>query len=107
MQIEPVYRQVLPGLDLSVPLGLGYGFKGSRSMALGPKAMPNDGTGFISLGVSGSWQDVWRFSLNYTHYFGSAGALQALPAGAATPVYTYKQTLADRDFLALSVRRTF
>jgi len=107
VQIEPVYRQVMPGLDLSVPLGLGYGFKGSRSMALGPKAMPNDGTGFISLGVSGSWQDVWRFSLNYTHYFGSAGALQALPAGAATPVYTYKQTLADRDFLALSVRRTF
>lgn len=107
LQLEPIYRQVLPGMDVSVPMGLGYGFKGSRSMALGPTSMPNDGNGFISLGMNGSWQDVWRFSLNLTHYFGSAGPFQALSAGAAAPVYTYKQTLADRDFLAFSARRTF
>lgn len=107
MQLEPNYRQVLPGMDLSVPLGVGYGFKGSRSMALGPQAMPTNGNGFWTLGVNGSWEDVWRFGLNYTHYFGSAGGLTALAAGAAAPAYTYRQTLADRDFLSFSVRRTF
>ncbi|WP_310462640.1 DUF1302 family protein [Sphaerotilus sp.] len=103
LQLEPTYRQVLPGLDVGVPVGLGWAPHGSRSMALGPLAMPSDGGGDISLGLNGTYLDAWRFSLSLTHYFGTVGTFQS----GANNAYTYKQTLKDRDYVALSVRRTF
>jgi len=99
----PAYRQVLPGLDLEVPIGLGYSPHGSRPMALGtPGAMPPEGGGDLSIGLNANWEQVWRFSLNYTHYFGSADTWVS-PASR----FTYRQYLKDRDFIAFSVRRTF
>jgi hypothetical protein len=99
----PAYRQVLPGLDLEVPIGLGYSPHGSRPMALGtPGALPPEGGGDLSIGLNANWEQVWRFSLNYTHYFGSADTWLS-PANR----FTYRQYLKDRDFIAFSVRRTF
>jgi hypothetical protein len=106
----PAYRQVIPGVDLSVPIGLGYAPRGSRSRALGAGASIADGGGDISLGVSGTYLDVWRFSLSATHYFGPANTFLAAPAGSApgTPSsFSYGQTLRDRDFIAFSLARTF
>jgi hypothetical protein len=37
---EPLYRQVIGGLDLGVPIGLGWSPKGARSMALAPAPCP-------------------------------------------------------------------
>ncbi len=99
---EPVYRQVSPGLDLSVPIGLGFSPGGSRSMALGPGVLPADGGGDFSVGLNGTYLDRWRFSLSYTHYFG-----EEKPFLDAQNHYTYGQSLKDRDFIAASVRRTF
>ena len=99
---QPTYRQVLTGLDIDVPIGLGYSPKGSRSMALGAGAMPPDGGGDFSIGVNGALYDQWRFSLSATHYFGRVGPL--LDSGNS---FTYKQTFKDRDFIAASLRRTF
>jgi hypothetical protein len=99
--VEPTYRQVISGLDLGVPLGLGWAPRNSRSMALGPAAMPPAGGGDLSLGLNGGYLDVWRFSLAFTHYFGPEGTW--IENGA----FSYKQTLKDRDFVAFSVRRTF
>jgi hypothetical protein len=106
----PSYRQVLPGLDLSVPIGIGWAPKGSRSRALGAGASIADGGGDLSLGVSGSYLDVWRFSLSATHFYGAANTFLAAPAGSppGTPQsYSYGQALKDRDFVALSLARTF
>lgn len=103
MQLEPTYRQVVPGLDLGVPFGLGFTPGGSRSMALGPNPQPPAGGGDVSLGLNGTYLDAWRFSLSWTHYYGPSATLQELTG----PAFTYKQTLRDRDYLALSVRRTF
>ncbi len=100
---EPLYRQVLPGLDLGVPIGLGYAPRGSRSMVLGPGPMPPAGGGDLSLGVNGTYLDVWRFSLAYTHYFGSVGSW----VEGTDNRYSYRQALKDRDFVALSLRRSF
>jgi Protein of unknown function (DUF1302) len=102
MVFEPSYRQVLPGLDLSVPLGLGYAPRGSRSMALGPGAFPAENAGDMSLGVNGAYLGDWRFSLAYTHFFGAAKTF--LDANSS---FTYGQGLKDRDFIAMSLRRTF
>ncbi|SCK14582.1 Protein of unknown function [Variovorax sp. HW608] len=102
MQVEPMYRQVVGGLDLGVPIGVGYSPRGSRSMALGPAAWTPDGGGDVTIGLNGTYLDVWRFSLAYTHYFGSAGSF-INSAGT----YSYAQALRDRDFIAFSLRRTF
>lgn len=97
---EPVYRQVVPGLDLSVPVGLGYAPKGSRSMVLGP-IIP-EGGGDLTIGLNGTYLNTWSLSLSYTHYYGGEQ-----PAVDASGSLTYGQSLKDRDFLAFSVRRTF
>jgi hypothetical protein len=101
--LEPLYRQALPGLDLGVPIGMGFSPKGSRSMALGPGVMPADGGGDINIGLNGTYLDAWRIGLGYTHYFGQAGTF----IEGSDNHYSYKQSLKDRDFLSLSVRRTF
>lgn len=99
---EPTYRQVVPGLDLGVPIGVGYTPNGSRSMALGPGGLPATGGGDFNIGLNGSYLDVWRFSLAYTHYFGPEGNFLD-----ADNHYSYKQAMKDRNFISLSVRRTF
>lgn len=97
---EPVYRRVVPGLDLSVPVGLGYAPKGSRSRALGPGTP--EGGGDLSLGLNGTYLNTWIMSLSFTHYVG-----KGQPVADANGNLTYAQSLKDRDFLAFSIRRTF
>lgn len=96
---EPKYRQVLPGVDLSVPIGVGYGLDGN-SMAVG--AFNGEDVGDVSIGVSGSYLDVWRFGVSYTHYFGPVDNMIDADGHGS-----YKQSLADRDFISLTLRRTF
>jgi hypothetical protein len=103
MVMEPIYRQVVGGLDLGVPIGLGWSPKGSRSMALGPGVMPPEGGGDISLGLNGTYLDAWRFSVGWTHYFGASGTF----IEGSDNHYSYRQSLKDRDFVSLSLRRTF
>lgn len=102
MVLEPTYRQVLPGLDISVPLGLGWSPRGSRSQALGP-SLPATNGGDMSIGVNGTYLDQWHFSLAYTHFYGPAAPqMTGFP-----PTFTYEQYMKDRDFVSLSVSTTF
>jgi hypothetical protein len=103
MVYEPKYRQVLPGLDLSVPIGIGYGLHGN-SRTVG--AFMGQDTGDISIGLNGSYLDVWRFSANYTHYIGAAAPFIGLSSDGSNH-RLFKQYYADRDYLSVSVRRTF
>ncbi len=104
---EPQYRQVLPGLDLGVPVGLGYTPKGSRSV-IGPFAYPAENGGDFTIGLNGTYEQVWRVNLAYTKFFGRTGTLLDLPANPATPPsFTYQQSRKDRDFVSLTVRRSF
>ena len=102
--IEPMYRQVMPGVDLGVPIGLGYAPKGSRPMAMSsPNAWIPEGGGDISVGLNFTYLDAWRFGINYTHYFGQAKTFNT----GANNAYSWGQTYKDRDFIALSARYTF
>ena len=99
--LEPQWFQVVPQLDVSVPIGLGYNLHGNSSVV----QQFNGGTrrgGDFSIGLKGMYQQKWRIGLNYTHFLGSAGG--ALGADAHL---TFKQSLADRDFVSLSVQTTF
>jgi hypothetical protein len=102
MIFEPTYRQVASGVDLSVPLGIGYAPKGSRSMALGPGAFPSDGGGDVTLGLNFTYLGNWYANLAYTHFYGTKSTFQT-----ASNEFTYAQNLKDRDFLALSIRHSF
>ena len=98
---EPQWFQVAPQLDLSVPIGLGYNPKGNSSVV----QQFNGGTrkgGDLSIGLKGTYQQAWRFGLTYTHFIGSEG-----PALGADANLTFKQSLADRNFVSLSVQTTF
>lgn len=102
MLFEPTYRGVLPGLDVGVPIGIGYAPKGSRPLFInGSGWIPAKG-GDITIGLNAVYLDAWRFSLSYTHYFGPAA-----PVTDAAGNYSWGQTLKDRDFIALSARYTF
>jgi hypothetical protein len=98
---EPTYRQARPGLDISVPIGLGYTPNG-KSSVVGAFGTPHGGD--ISVGINGSYLDTWRIGISYTHYFGREGTFLA-PITLANQ--TFGQNLKDRDFVSLSVRRTF
>lgn len=95
----PTYRQVFPGIDLSVPLGISYFPMGKSAVvsSFGP-----DRGGDINVGVSATYLDRVTFGLTYTHYYGPEDTnLNALSQ------FTFKQTLKDRDYLAFSVKTTF
>ena len=98
---EPSWYRVTSGLDLSVPMGLGYSAEGNSSVV----AQFNPGGekgGDVNIGVKGLYNQVWRFGLNYTHFFGSEGT--ALNSAGQ---FSFKQSLADRDFVAAYIQRTF
>jgi hypothetical protein len=104
---SPSYRQALPGLDLSVPLGVRYALDG-RSSVTGA-GWGAKGTGSANVGLEGNYLGAWQFSLNYTHYIGKAVPFvdfSPILAGG-TPVFGSGNPLADRNHVALSVRRTF
>lgn len=98
---EPQYFQVLSGWDISVPLGLGYNPRGRSSVVAKFNGGVDKG-GDVSLGLKSTYANVWKLALNYTRFIGSAG----LGVGPDAHL-TFKQSLADRDFVSLSVQRTF
>mgnify|MGYP006193311551 FL=1 len=99
MVYSPSYRQVLPGLDLTPSIGMGYTF--GASSAVGPGFGVDKG-GDINLGLAGVYLGTWNVSLNYVHYLGKAA-----PTLDAANNAQYKQALKDRNSLTLSVRTTF
>lgn len=104
----PMYRQIRPGLDLGVPIGVGYAPKGSRSLAVGPGVLPPQNGGDITVGLAGTYNNAWTINLAYTHFYGRAGTLLSSDlAQAQAPPYTWGQTLKDRDFVAFTVKRSF
>ncbi|WP_454737216.1 DUF1302 domain-containing protein [Cupriavidus necator] len=98
--LEPSYFQVMEGLDISVPIGIGYSPFGRSSAVAGFGGGAYHG-GDLSIGVNGEYLKVWKIGLNYTHYYGGAAPLTT-PAGTLT----FGQTLKDRDFVSFTLSRT-
>lgn len=101
----PSYRQVLPGLDLSVPVGLRYTLDGRSAIT------PWDarGNGSANIGLEGNYRGVWQFALTYTQFIGKAIPMIDYQASAAAggSVFGHGNPAADRNFVSLTLRRTF
>lgn len=95
----PTYRQVIPGVDLSVPVGVSYFPMGKSSVvsSFGP-----DNGGDFNVGVSATYLDRVTFGLTYTHYYGP----EDTNLNSASK-FNFKQSLKDRDYVAFSVKTTF
>ncbi|MCF5722808.1 DUF1302 domain-containing protein [Pseudomonas syringae] len=96
---EPMFRQFLPGLDLSVPMGGSYTNGSSEALGTGFGA---DHGGDLNIGLKGNYLNTWNLGLTYTHYYGPENT-----SLDGNNQYTYEQSLKDRDFIAFSVSRTF
>jgi hypothetical protein len=90
MVFEPAYYQVFSGIDLRVPIGLGYSPKGRSPVDLKFNGGADEG-GDVSVGLDFDYLTVWKFGLKYTNYFGSDDT----------------QHLGDRDFISFSAQRSF
>ena len=86
-EFEPQYFKVLPGLDLSLPLGFGYGLIGNSAVDGSQNAKAGD----VEVGARLVYRAVWQATVTLTQYIGS-------PA---------RQPFADRNYLSFSIRRTF
>lgn len=95
----PSYRQVLPGLDLTPSLGLGYGW--GRSSAVGP-AFAVDKGGDLTLGLAAVYLGTWNANLSVVHYLGKAAPTLDNANNAQ-----FQQALKDRDVVTFSLRTTF
>jgi hypothetical protein len=84
---EPHYFEVMPNLDIMIPLGFGYNIAGRSSIDY----TENPGAGDFEAGVSATYLSVWKASFTVTSFIGSPSA----------------QPLADRDFVSFSIERTF
>lgn len=97
----PEYFQVFAGVDLQVPISIGYGLSG-RSSVLPAGAAPPNGTGDISISANLDFAKIWQAGISYTQYIGDAGGVLN-PAGELS----YDQFHKDRDFISFNVKRTF
>ncbi len=85
--LTPTWYSVRRDLNLSLPTGFRIGLAGRSSVDAGQDA----GVGTLTLGVSATYRTVWQAGLSYTRYLGAPR----------------QQPLADRDFVSLSLVRTF
>jgi hypothetical protein len=89
VSFEPTYFEVLPHLDLTLRVGAGYDFTGDLNPD--PYRSESQGAGQLDFGVTATYRVVWSGGISVTHFLGKPT----------------NQPLADRDFLSLSVQRTF
>lgn len=98
---EPTYRQLFAGWDVGIPMGIGFSPNGSRNI-LGSSAVPAEGGGDFSIGLSGTYMSEWEFNLAYVNFFGPGGEFLD-----ANNEYSYRQARKDRDFVSFTVRHSF
>jgi len=96
--IEPQFFQIVPRVDLTIPVQLGYNLFGNSSI----DPSMNRGTGDVTLGANLTLDETWKLALSGTHYIGDTknSFLPDTPIGLT-------QSLSRQDFISLSVKTSF
>lgn len=102
----PEYFQVAPGIDLSVPIGLGYSISGRSSTGVKFAGGAEHG-GDFSIGLNFDYRKSVKFGVNLVHFFGAEGTFITPNAAPQATVLEYQQTNKDRNFISLSLQSTF
>jgi hypothetical protein len=95
----PTYRQLLSGLDLSVPISFAWSPAGKSAVSASSFGAVDDG-GTLGVGLKFTYEQVWIATLQYTNFLGSA-------TGDVAATGSFNQAKADRDNISFSIQRTF
>lgn len=102
----PEFFQIAPGIDLSVPIGLGYAISGRSSTGVKFAGGAEHG-GDFSIGLNFDYRKTVKFGVNLVHFFGAEGTFITPNAAPQATVLQYQQTNKDRDFISFSLQSTF
>lgn len=110
VSFSPTWYQVLPAVDLSMPMSFSRGLKGNSPVPFGG----NQGAGSWSLGLTADYQAKYTLALAYTDYYGPTRAVPT-PAAFAVPGIgptvlgssNGNGNLRDRGWLSLTFKTTF
>jgi hypothetical protein len=102
----PEYFQIMPGVDLAVPIGLGYAISGRSSTGVKFAGGAEHG-GDFSIGANFDYRKKVKFSVNLVHFFGGEGTFISPNTAPQATVLQYRQTNKDRDFISFSLQSTF
>jgi hypothetical protein len=95
----PTYHQIVPRLELSVPVTLSVGLQGKSYVY---NSLPAGGVGTATIGLTAVWNKTWSYGVNYTNFLGPKG-----PQNDPSTAFSQQQDLADRNFVSAFVSRTF
>jgi hypothetical protein len=97
--VTPMWYQVLPAVDIYLPLSVSVGLSGNSAVNLGG----NEKSGTYSLGVGADIQQRYRVDLKYTDFLGeyqkNAAGMVAISNGNPTQ-------LKDRGMMTLTFKTT-
>ncbi len=97
---SPQWLQVLPGVDLSLPITASYGLWGVSSVANG--GAENDGSWGVGLALD--IYTKYKVNLNYVNYFGE---IERDPVTGIASSRGGNGLLRDRDFVSLTLKTSF
>ena len=109
INLVPEWKQVLPGLDMAMPLNFSMGMHGNAATILGG----SEGTGSYSAGLSFDVFAKYKIDLTYASFFGRVHPVagdQVLPPGvspAGAGAQGMLALLRDRDLLSLTLKASF
>lgn len=103
LRFEPVWYQVMSGVDLKAPMFVQFGLKGNSPVPFGG----NEGAGSYSLGLTAEVRGKYSFNLQYNGYLlkTKEGVVNGLPA--VSSVNGLGNTFADRGWVSLTFKTTF
>lgn len=100
LNFTPTWFQVLPSVDLSLPLAWSGGLSGNSAVLSGG----NKNTGSYSFGLAGDLQSKYSFALRYVGFYGN---YSTTPTGAMNVPNGTNPVLSDRGHVLLTFKTTF
>jgi hypothetical protein len=106
----PTWFQVLPGVDLLLPLSWSAGISGNSAIVAGGQK----NAGSYGIGIAADIYQKYRIDLKYVGFYGDYSTCPQVPvnvascsAGAANIFNGTNAIISDRDFIALTFKTTF
>lgn len=105
VNLTPTWFQVIPGVDLSMPVTFSKTLRGNAPTQLGG----SQGNGTYSIGLGVDVDQKYRFDLRYVDFFGKAKEGPGVLPGTTmvTSINGLSTLLKDRGFLAFTFKTTF
>ncbi len=116
INFTPTWYQVLPGMDMLMPLSWSQGISGNSAISAGGQ----EGGGTFGIGVAADFYQKYRFDLKYVGFYGdiqscnnaasttpAVGVCSGLSGSDMAVANGTSATLRDRAFIALTFKTTF